>query len=82
MSTHIIHLELHTEAARVLNKKLVIFAMYLDFERAFDKVWHSRVIYKLNTCELAHLQNEFVMPDIVKWAFEVKTHCEHHQFVV
>ncbi|KAJ3641910.1 hypothetical protein Zmor_028380 [Zophobas morio] len=40
-------LELHTDSTRFANLKECTIAVFLDIERAFDKVWHDGLIYKL-----------------------------------
>ena len=40
-------LELHTDSTRFANLKECTVAVFLDIERAFDRVWHDGLIHKL-----------------------------------
>lgn len=40
-------LELHTDSTRSANLNRCTLAVFLDIERAFDKVWHDGLIHKL-----------------------------------
>lgn len=73
LSTHTIHLELHAEAARCINNHMVMSAMCLDFERAFDKVWHGGLIYKLSKCGLPGGMVRLLANFLKNRTFQVRT---------
>ena len=45
-------MELHTDSTRHSNLKECTAAVFLDIERAFDKVWHDGLIHKLISLQL------------------------------
>ncbi|KXZ75796.1 Histone H3-like Protein [Tribolium castaneum] len=45
-------LELHTDSSRFANLGISTVAVFLDIERAFDKVWHDGLILKLLSLQI------------------------------
>lgn len=65
-------LRLHTETIKHTNFKRITIAAFLDVEKAFDRVWHDGLVYKLGKLQLSNTITQLIKSFLINRTGTVK----------